>query len=115
MFVTTLRVMLGVIGVAMFAGGLVVLTSGVAPAPAGLWGLVGGAVLIVAVTLERLRYRSEAAEKAALDVGPGGGEPDVPLAPFRATEERFIDPTSGRVMRVYVNPGTGERRYRAEA
>jgi len=33
---------------------------------------------------------------------------------FRRTDERFVDPTSGHTMRVYVDPRTGERRYLAE-
>jgi hypothetical protein len=33
---------------------------------------------------------------------------------FRPTDERFVDPTTGHRMRVYVDPRTGERRYLAE-
>ena len=36
--------------------------------------------------------------------GPGEG--------FEPTEERFRDPTTGRMMRVFFNPDTGERQYR---
>jgi hypothetical protein len=35
-------------------------------------------------------------------------------AGFQATEERFVDPTTNQPMRVFVDPRTGERRYRAE-
>jgi hypothetical protein len=38
----------------------------------------------------------------------------MPVAPFRATDELFVDPTSGQRLRVYLNPATGERRYYAE-
>jgi hypothetical protein len=31
------------------------------------------------------------------------------------TTELFVDPTSHRLMRVYVDSRTGERRYKAEA
>ena len=31
---------------------------------------------------------------------------------FEPTEERFTDPTTGRPMRVYFNPSSGERQYR---
>ena len=31
---------------------------------------------------------------------------------FEATDERFTDPSTGRLMRVYFNPATGERQYR---
>ena len=32
----------------------------------------------------------------------------------RLTSVRFIDPTSGHRMRVWLDPASGERRYRAE-
>jgi hypothetical protein len=32
--------------------------------------------------------------------------------PWTPTGERFADPTSGEVIDVYANPGTGERDYR---
>lgn len=75
-----------------------------------------GAFLVVAVAIERARYRSNAAEKTNAAPGPGGGEPaDGPLDPrFRMTNEVFIDPTSGHRMRVLVDPTSGERRYVAE-
>ena len=34
-----------------------------------------------------------------------------PLDGFVATEETFIDPTTGIQQRVWFNPDTGERRY----
>ncbi len=80
----------------------------------GLWAIVIGSGGVIAVALERSRYRSATAEHAADRVGPGGGEPEAPGPPFRPTEERFVDPTSGRQMRVYLNPATGERRYHAD-
>jgi len=75
-----------------------------------------GAFLVVAVAIERTRYRSDAAEKSNDAPGPGGGEPDEGrLDPrFRVTSEVFIDPTSGHRMRVLVDPASGERRYVAE-
>jgi len=84
---------------------------------AGLtWVAIGG-IVVVAIAIERQRYRSEAAERSNLPAGPGGGErPGDALEPrFRATAEAFIDPTSGHRMRVLVDPATGERRYVAEA
>jgi hypothetical protein len=33
---------------------------------------------------------------------------------FQRTDERFIDPTTHREMRVWIDPNSGERRYRAE-
>ena len=75
-----------------------------------------GLVLIVAAIVERFRYRSEAAERSGLPVGPGGGEPTgEPLdSRFRRTDEVFVDPTSDRRMRVWLDRDSGERRYRAE-
>lgn len=74
---------------------------------------VGG---IVALVMERMRYRSEGQEDAArAPRSPGGDGPDDVLeARFRPTEERFIDPSSGVTMRVYVDAATGERRYRRD-
>jgi hypothetical protein len=34
--------------------------------------------------------------------------------PGRPTDEVFIDPESGRRMRVWYDPGTGKREYRPE-
>ena len=74
---------------------------------------IGGIGVLV---FERMRYHSEAAEgPARTPDAPGGDLPNQPLDPrFRATDEVFIDPTSDRTMRVYVDPATGERRYRVE-
>jgi hypothetical protein len=73
-----------------------------------------GVVLVAGVVLERTRYRSLHAERTGAGHGPGGGETNGLEARFRPTEERFVDPTSGIPMRVYVDPRTGERRYRAD-
>jgi hypothetical protein len=80
----------------------------------GAWLIIGGAILLVAVLIETGRYRSQQAERSKLAPGPGGGETG-PLEPrFQATAEVFVDPTSNRSMRVYVDASTGERRYVAE-
>ncbi len=74
-----------------------------------------GAFLVIAVAIERQRYRSDAAERTNAAPGPGGGEPVGAIEPrFRPTNEVFIDPTSGHRMRVVVDPASGERRYVAE-
>ena len=75
-----------------------------------------GAMLLVAATVERLRYRSLAADRANQPPGPGGGEPrDATVeARFQSSPEAFTDPTTGVRMRVLVDPRTGERRYVAE-
>jgi len=82
----------------------------------GVWLVVVGLVLIVASIVERRRYRSETADRSGLPIGPGGGEPTgEPLeGRFQRTEERFVDPTSGHTMRVWLDRASGERRYLAE-
>ena len=110
--VNTVRVLVGLLGVGLMIGGLVGVTTGAWAD--GLWSIVAGAVVLMAVALERSRYRSEAAERSDASPGPGGGEPSVPGAPFRSTDEVFVDPTSGHRLRVYLDPATGERRYHAE-
>lgn len=110
--VDTVRVVVGVLGALLMLGGLIGLMAGAWAD--GLWAAVTGAVVLVAVVLERARYRSEAAEGSSGPAGPGGGESTMPVAPFRPTDEVFVDPTSGHQLRVYLNPATGERRYFAE-
>ena len=61
--------------------------------PLAVWGSIfAGGVLI-----ERWRYQRLAKGR------PG---PD-----WQATPERFVDPETGRVVTVFLNPATGERRY----
>jgi hypothetical protein len=105
-----------ILGVLLVLGGLAAVAIGGEAAFSGLWGVVVGMILIVAAILERFRYRSEIAERSGLPVGPGGGEPaGEPLeARFQRTDEVFVDPTSERRMRVWLDRQSGERRYRAE-
>jgi hypothetical protein len=63
---------------------------------AGLFAL-GAAALFVGLLIERWRY------KPLTEPRPG---PD-----WQATEERFVDPETGKLVTVYFNPATGERRY----
>jgi hypothetical protein len=109
-----IRVLLAFVGGASFIVGLLVVSAGGAATAAGIAPLVIGGALLIAVVLERQRYRSEAAERAEGHSGPGGGEPGQLPAQFEPTDERFVDPTTNLVMRVFVDPRTGERRYRAE-
>ena len=67
-----------------------------AGAPSGLPMTIWGAVLLVALLIERWRYRP-------------AGSAQQPA--WQETDERFIDPETGRAMRVFYNPSTGERRY----
>ena len=106
------RVLIAAVAVLMFVGGILLLTVSTV---AGLELILIGGAGILAIVLERGRYRSEHAERSSSPAGPGGGETDATLeARFLRTEEAFVDPTSGRRMRVWTDPGTGERRYRAE-
>jgi hypothetical protein len=106
------RVLIAAVAVLMFIGGIALLPLiGFGAIQLVLFGGAG----ILAIVLERGRYRSEHAERSSAPAGPGGGEPDATLdARFLRTEEAFVDPTSGRHMRVWLDPRTGERRYRAE-
>jgi hypothetical protein len=109
-----LRALVAVVGVLCLMGGLAVISGGGRAAPSGLWLIVLGAAALIAVAFERTRYRSESAER---DGGASGsaGIDDGPLDPgFRATEERFVDPTTRQRLRVWVNPASGERRYRRD-
>jgi hypothetical protein len=63
--------------------------------PAALW----GGFIAAAMLVERWRYRD------------AGTPPD---GDWQKTEERFVDPESGRTMQVFYNPRTGERRYDRE-
>jgi hypothetical protein len=115
MGVSLARGLIGGVGVAMIVVGLVV----AAAAPGGgfvslVFLIVPGAILVIAALLERLRYRSLSAEGLGETHGPGGGELEAPEPRFRPTEERFVDPTTGVLMRVFVDPRTGERRYVGE-
>jgi cell division protein FtsW (lipid II flippase) len=58
---------------------------------------LAGLVLVGAVALERWRY------KRLREEAPGGHS--------IATDERFIDPESGKRVTVFYDPASGERRY----
>jgi hypothetical protein len=102
-------------GALMFLGGLVAISAGGAAAITGVWTVAFASAIMVAVVLQRTRYRSEAADRNHADPGPGGGEVGAMDPRFVPTNELFTDPTTRCVMRVFVDPRSGERRYRAEA
>lgn len=106
------RVAVALVSVLLLVAGIVMLANGVTGAWLTALMGVGG---LFGVLFERVRYRSEAAERATRR-GPdlGGADPEPPGEPFRRTDEEFLDPTTRRRTRVYVNPATGERRYHAE-
>ena len=58
---------------------------------------VNGFILISAVLLERKRYYTRV---------------DRTQGHWQATGERFVDPTTERLMEVFYNRATGERDYR---
>ena len=112
MLTPTVRLLAAIIASLMLVGGL--LTASVVGIT-GFWSTVLGAAILIALVVERNRYRSEAADRSFETVGPGGGEPAGTLeSRFRPTAETFVDPTTNRKMRVYVDGRTGERRYLAE-
>ena len=86
----------------------------------GQGGIISGLVLVVmgvggigAIAFERMRYRSESAEPVTQPPSRAGGDPAGTALPpgFRRTDERFLDPSTGVLMRVWFDPATGERRY----
>ena len=110
----TLRVIIAVVSVLFIVGGLAVVAAGGPPAPSGLWLIALGAAGLIAVAFERTRYRSEAAERGGDAPGSAGLDDGPPDPRFRATEERFVDPTTRQRLRVWVDPASGERRYRPD-
>jgi hypothetical protein len=92
-----LRRVVQLAGLAMALTGAWLLSVGAARAGAQALGV--GALLFLAVSLERWRDRARQSPP-----GPA----------FRPTGERFEDPGSGRTMEVHYNPQTGERHYKPE-
>jgi hypothetical protein len=110
--VTLARGLIGGFGVLLILAGIgAAAVTGPGGIVSALTLFVPGAVMVAAVLLERTRYRSLHAERTGDTHGPGGGENRAPEPRFRPTEERFVDPTTGVAMRVWVDPSTGERRY----
>jgi hypothetical protein len=85
----------------VFAGALLVGAAALAIAGctigAALYLAVPGLVLLFGLLVEPWRY------KPLTDGRPGPG--------WMATDERFIDPESGKLVNVFYKPATGERRY----
>jgi len=110
------RVLAAILGGLLVLAGLATVAISPTAVATGAWLVIVGLVLVVAVIVERRRYRSETADRSSLPIGPGGGEPlGEPLeSRFQRTDEVFVDPTSSRRMRVWLDSSTGERRYRAE-
>ncbi len=93
------RILTAVIAGLLIAAGLLAIAIG--QALSGAWTLLLGLAGVVAVLYERRRYGAE--------------QPPHVEARFLATEEVFVDPSTGRRMRVHIDPLTGERRYLPES
>jgi hypothetical protein len=72
---------------------MLLVAAGSAP---GWWLLVNAAVVAAALVFERRGYHPTAPNPAAL----------------QPTGERFQDPTSGEIVEVWEDPGSGAREYR---
>jgi hypothetical protein len=115
MLSATTRLAIAAVATLMLVGGLGAIGLGGATTGTGLSLVVIGAGALIALAIERNRYRSEDAERSFESAGPGGGEPARQLDPrFRRTEETFVDPTTGVKMRVFVDRASGDRRYVAD-
>lgn len=90
-----LRKGLVTVGVLIAILGAAALTSGVLGPSVAF--LIWGCVLVAALLFERFRYK----RLAARSPGPG----------WERTTERFVDEETGKMVTVYVQPGTGERVY----
>jgi hypothetical protein len=81
--------------------GILAIIGAVALAAAGIltglvfYLLVNGVIVVAALLFERGRYRPQVTE---------GGR-------WQETGERFIDPSTGQLMKVRYNPQTGARQY----
>ena len=83
------------LGVLYLLGALLLFAAFGAVIP-GIYLLVGGAVLLGGIVFERSRYRPRI---------------DRERGDWQATGERFVDPSSGRLVDVRYNPATGQRDY----
>jgi hypothetical protein len=81
-------------GVIAVVGAIVLAILGVG-LPIVLYLFVNGLIVIAALLFERGRYRPP--------VTPGGS--------WQETAERFVDPSTGQLMKVRYNPQTGAREY----
>jgi hypothetical protein len=108
------RVVIGIGSILALLFGLVLVFGGGIATWSGLWLMGIGAVGLIGITFERMRYRSAAAEKSGEAAGAAGGDPGALEPRFEPTGERFADPTTNERLRVWIDPQTGERRYRPD-
>ncbi len=118
-----LRGALGIAGGLGFLFGLVVIAAG--EPVGGSWLLIPSAILILIALYEQTRYRAHPEEGAAARPNPPPGPPWSPRPPatppaspgtgrYERTDEVFDDPTTGKRLRVWFDPATGDRRYTPE-
>jgi len=88
-----LRAAVLIVAAALAAGGLLAWATG---HPQGLPAALWGSILLLATLFERWRYRQASRS---------------PDGPWIATEERFVDPETGRTLQVWYEPHSGARRY----
>jgi hypothetical protein len=91
----TLRTIVAILG-ALFAAGALMLAVLRCFPPAGIlavWALI----FLVGLAVERWRYK------------PLAGRPPGP--DWQKTDERFVDPETGKLVTVYFHAASGERRY----
>src|SRR5579871_6642976 len=81
-------------GVLAIVVGIILLAAGIGPGVV-IYVVLQGIIVIAALLFERGRYRPVTTESG----------------PWQDTEERFVDPSTGRLMKVRYNPQTGARDY----
>ncbi len=87
-------VLLAAVALLLIGGGLCL--NGILAPGAQLFGV--GLLMVFGVLIERWRYRKE----------------PRPDADWQPTGERFVDPATGKHVRVQYDPASGERRYLTE-
>ena len=93
--ISPLRIALGIFAGALLLIALLLVMAGVI-GPA-IYAGVFGALLFIGLVFERWRYKPLSGTR----LGPE----------WIATDERFVDPETGKLVTVYYHPATGERRY----
>ena len=91
-----LRVSLLIVSVALLAGAALLVIAGCTLAPLARLA-VPGAILAFALIVEDWRYKPLKSHRPGPDWLP--------------TDERFVDPESGKLVTVFYKASTGERRY----
>lgn len=117
------RVLRGALGIAGGLGFVIALAVIAAGEPVGAaWLLIASAAVILVALYEQTRYRGHDEGGAAPTPpgAPGGAPPRTGsgetqgMGRYQRTDEVFDDPTTGRRLRVWFDPASGERRYLPE-